>query len=148
MMNSQFCLLVFATVMGSLTLSCSQISPSFLPQASTAARDNQDNQSEYNRSTALQWLLSADPEVDANLAIQRQDFSLLAFAGRATSFPGMGSTVSTLQQSCGYRLLPNSGDALRSKNALSLRKKLYQYAAAYNQLVVAACQKSTSPEYN
>lgn len=134
-MNSQLCLLVFTAAIGASTLGCSQINTSFLSQVS------EENQEKHNRSAELKWLLSADPIADANLAIQKQDFNLLAFAGRATSFPGIGSATSTLQQQCGYRLLPNSGDTLRSKSALSLRKRLYQYAAAYNQLIAAACQK-------
>ena len=133
-MHSQLRLVVSVTAIGFLTLGCSQINTSFLSRTPEA---NQDNQ-----SVELKWLFSADPRADANLAIQKQDFNLLAFAGRATSFPGINNAVSTLQQQCGYRLLPNSGDALRSESELILRKKLYQYAATYNQLIAAACQKN------
>lgn len=135
-MHSQLRIVVSVTTLGFLTLGCSQINTSFLSQAPEV------NQGEHNPSDALKWLFSADPRADANLAIQKQDYTLLAFASRATSFPGMNSDSSSLQQQCGYRLLPNSGDALRSESELILRKKLYQYAATYNQLIAAACQKN------
>jgi hypothetical protein len=139
---------MFVAAISFLTLSCSQTTTSFLSQTSEPTEDNQSEILRPKQTADLKWLHYVDPTADANLAIQKQNFTLLAFAGRATSFPGIDSDSTTLQQQCGYQLLSNSGDAMRSENELSLRKKLYQYAAAYNQLVVAACQKSTSPEYN
>ena len=135
-MNNRMFFLLFATAVGFLTLSCNQTQRPFLSQTSEADQNNQTD--------ALKWLHDANPVVDANAAIQKQDFTLLAFAGRATSFPGISSGSYLLQQQCGYRLLANSGDTLRSEKALILRKQLYQYAATYNQLVAGACQKATS----
>ena len=133
---------MFATAMGFLTFSCSQTNSSSLSETSGTTQDIQSKALSPNQATDLEWLDDANPSVDAHLAIQKQNYTLLAFAGRATSFPGMNSDSSTLQQQCGYRLLPNSGDALRSESELILRKKLYQYAATYNQLIAAACQKN------
>lgn len=141
-MNNRLCLLMFATAMGSLTLGCSQTDTSFLSTTTESTQDNQSEHSTNNRRTDLKWLHYADPKADANLAIQKQDFTLLAFAGRATSFPGINNESYSLRQQCGYRLLPESGDVLKSANDLSLRKQLYQYAAIYNQLVATACQES------
>jgi hypothetical protein len=140
-MNNRLSLLMFVAAISFLTLSCSQTTTSFISQTSEPTEDNQSEELSKNQTADLKWLQYADPKADANLAIQKQDFTLLAFAGRVTSFPGIDNEVSTLSQQCGYRLLANSGDALRSENELNFRKQLYQYAATYNQLVVAACQK-------
>ena len=145
-MNNRLSLLMFVAAISFFTLSCSQTTTSFLSQTSEPTEYNQSEELSKNQTADLKWLQYADPKADANLAIQKQDFTLLAFAGRVTSFPGIDNELSTLHQQCGYRLLANSGDALRSENELNLRKQLYQYAATYNLVVAAACQKSN--QYN
>ena len=145
-MNNRLSLLMLATTTGIFTLGCSQTYTPFLSQTSEATQENQSEVLSNKQTTDLKWLYYADPRADANFAIQKQDFTLLAFAGRVTSFPGIDKESSTLHQQCGYRLLANSGDALRSEKELNLRKQLYQYAATYNLVVAAACQKSD--QYN
>jgi hypothetical protein len=139
-MDKRIFSLIIASGLGYFIMGCSQSVIAPLPQESATTTDNQDMEDDDIRSKELNWLNYADPKADANLAIEKQDFTLLAFAGRVTSFPGIESESSALQQQCGYRLLANSSDALKSENELKLRKKLYQYAATYNQLVAAACQ--------
>jgi hypothetical protein len=139
-MNNRIFSLIIATGIGFFSLNCSQTTTT-LPQEPAITVDNLSEENDALQSKDLSWLNYADPKADANLAIEKQDFTLLAFAGRATSFPGIESESSILQQQCGYRLLANSSDALRSQSELHLRKKLYQYAATFNQLVAAACQK-------
>lgn len=141
-MNNRLLTLMFATVISCFSVGCSQTFTSFFSQTPEASENNQSQVVEGSQTDGLKWLLYADPKADANLAIQKQDFTLLAFAGRATSFPGLDNGSSALQEHCGYRLLANSSDALRSENQLDLRKQLYQYAATYNQLVAEACQKN------
>jgi hypothetical protein len=133
-MNKQISSLMFATAISCLFFGCSQTNTSFLSKTSEA---NQDHQ-----STDLKWLYYADPKADANFAIEKQDFKLLIFAGSDSSSPGLEGEVSVLMEQCGSRLLTNSRDPLKSKNELSSRKQLYQYAATYNQLMSAACQKA------
>ena len=135
-MNNRIYPLILATTISCLSLGCSQTDMSFPAET---PRDNQSKNIEHHQNTDLKWLDYADPKADANLAIEKQDFTLLALAGRVTSFPGIDGKSSILQQQCGYRLLANSSDALRSQNELNLRKQLYQYASIYNQLVSAAC---------
>ncbi len=91
----------------------------------------------------LNWLDYADAKADANLAIQNRQFHLLAFAGRAMSFPGLEPEQVHLKNQCGYQVLANSSDALTSTKQHQQRKALYQYAATYNRLVSAACSKAT-----
>ncbi|MFT4807670.1 MAG: hypothetical protein ACI9LX_000991 [Paraglaciecola sp.] len=143
-MNNRLSLLMFTTATSFLTLGCSQTNIPFLSQSPELTQQVQSDITKPKHTDDLKWLHYADPTADANLAIQKQNFNLIAFAGRVTSFPGIGSESSTLQQQCGYQLLASSGDAMRSKNELSLRKQLYQYAATYNLLVAAACQKRNS----
>ena len=146
-MNNRILSLVFAIAIAisCLSLGCSHTSTTFSDPLSEV---NQDNQRDHNKeleqyqTADFRWLQYANPRADANFAIEKQNFTLLAFAGRATSLPGIDTGSSTLQQQCGYRLLANSGDALRSQEQLNLRKQLYQYAATFNQLVAAACQKN------
>jgi hypothetical protein len=144
MMNNWLSLLMLATATGFLTLGCSQTNTHFLSQTPEATQESQGRDLSDFQTADSRWLYYADPRADANLAIQKQDFTLLAFAGRVTSFPGIDNESSPLQQQCGYRLLANSGDVLRSENELNFRKKLYQYAATYNRLIATACQKVTN----
>ena len=147
-MNNRILSLVFAIAISCLSVGCSHTSTTFSDPLSEINQDKQDNQRDHNKeleqyqTADFRWLQYANPRADASFAIEKQDFTLLAFAGRATSLPGINSGSSTLQQQCGYRLLANSGDALRSQEQLNLRKQLYQYAATFNQLVAAACQKN------
>jgi hypothetical protein len=133
---------MFATAISCLAFGCSQTSSSFSDPSPDIKPDKPSEGIEQHQSVDLKWLHYSDPRADANLAIQKRDFNLLAFAGRITSFPGIDGGYPTLQQQCGYRLITNSSDAVRSENQLNLRKQLYQYAATYNQLVAAACQKN------
>lgn len=143
-MNNLTSSLMFTVAISGLSLSCSQINPLASGQTSETSQRNQSIEFEQQQTADLKWLRYADPVADANFAIENQDFTLLAFAGRATFFPGIDSESSTLQQQCGYRILANSGDAMRSQEQLTLRKKLYKYSAIFNQLVAIACQKSDS----
>lgn len=148
-MNNRISPLMFIAAISCLSLGCSQTNSSFLSQTSEVTQDNQKQDIELSQTAIIKWLPYADPKADANFAIEKQDFTLLAFAGRVTTFPGINEGSSTLQQQCGYRLMANSSDALRSEDELRLRKQLFQYAATFNQLVAAACQKrhdsGTSP---
>lgn len=139
-MNSRLYFLMVTILIGGLIQGCSQTRTAFLSETTESVQDDQSQHITHNRSSDLKWLNYADPKVDARSAIQKQNFTLLAFAGRATSFPGITNELSSLQQ-CGYHLIAGSGDVLKSKNDLKLRKQLYQYAATYNQLVATACQK-------
>jgi hypothetical protein len=141
-MNKQISSLMFATAISWLFFGCSQTNTSFLSKTSEANQDNLNQGMEDHQSTDLKWLYYADPKADANFAIEKQDFKLLIFTGSDSSSPGLEGEVSVLMEQCGSRLLTNSRDPLKSKNELSSHKQLYQYAATYNQLMSAACQKA------
>ena len=134
---------VFFTVITTslLCLGCSSIE--LFSSSDTIAETSTEQvvKSEHFESADLTWLEYVDPKADANIAIQKGDFRLFAFTGRARTFPGLEDNVEHIQRQCGYQLLANSSDELNVETALSGRKKLYQYAATYNQLVSNACFK-------
>jgi hypothetical protein len=86
----------------------------------------------------------ADAKAEANFAIQKQDFHLLALNNKAISIPGIdlnNYALAELEQECGLKILANSGDEITSEGEVSMRKKLFAYAAQYNQLVLIACRE-------
>jgi hypothetical protein len=88
----------------------------------------------------------SDPLSDAQNAISKQDFTLLAFSSRAISLPGIDLAIfdlAMLEKRCGYRILPNSGDMLKPGEDLTQRKKMRTYATQYNQMVIQACLKNS-----
>ena len=141
-MNNRISSLMFAAAISCLSIGCSQTNTSFLSQVFETNQDNLNQDVIDHQSPDFKWLYYADPKADANLAIEKQDFKLLAITGGYDSLPGIGGGSSVLRKQCGYRLLANSNDTLKSKNALISHNDLYQYAVTYNQLMAVACRKS------
>ena len=86
----------------------------------------------------------ADAKAEANFAIQKQDFHLLALNNKGISVPGIdlkNYALNDLEQQCGIKVLANSGDEITEDGELAKRKKLFAYAAQYNQLVLVACRE-------
>ena len=86
----------------------------------------------------------ADAKAEANFAIQKQDFHLLALNNKGISVPGIdlkNYALNELEQQCGLKILANSGDEITDEDELALRKKLFAFAAQYNQLVLVACRE-------
>ncbi len=99
----------------------------------------------------LKWLEYADPLADANLAIAKDNFTLLAFSNRGLRFPGISDKdydLDTLRVRCGVKVLQGTGDMLEPGQDLARRKKLREYAARYNPLVFKACQSKLSANQN
>lgn len=91
----------------------------------------------------LKWLDYADPIADANLAIAKNDFTLLAFSNRGIRFPGVKEEDYDLEQvttECGVKVLKGTGDMLEPGDDLERRKMLREYAKQYNSLVFEACR--------
>jgi hypothetical protein len=106
------------------------------PEVSDMTNTQSASQSDIN------WVYYADAKADANLAIAKQDFQLLAFSNRSVSLPGVDlqeNPLEKLQSSCGYRFLSGAGDTLKDQNALKRRKALQAYAIEYNRLVLSKC---------
>lgn len=91
------------------------------------------------------WLDYADAKADANIALEKGDTRLLAFANRALNLPGIEPSLhKKLMDSCGYRVLSGTGDMLIMGEKPEHRSMLRAYAKIYNQQVAAACQAKES----
>jgi hypothetical protein len=89
-----------------------------------------------------QQQIVSEAKVDAEHAIEAQDFRLLALRNRSTSIPGVDielNELATLEQKCGLLFMKNSGDEILQRSELSLRQEQYAYALIYNTLVLPAC---------
>jgi len=87
------------------------------------------------------WVDYADPKADANMAIDKGDMRLLAFANRVINFPGIDASLhDSLKDSCGYRVLPGTGDMLRVGQSTERLTKLRKYATLYNQQIATSCE--------
>lgn len=92
---------------------------------------------------ALSWLDYADAKAEANFAIQKQDFHLLALNSHNLTLPGIDLNLfnlQQLQQQCGYKILQHSPEQLSEADELAFSQKLFNFAAQYNQLVFSACR--------
>jgi hypothetical protein len=99
---------------------------------------------QQNVEKDIHWVDYADAIADANLAIGKGNFALLAFTNRTISLPGLDmrqDELVHLEQVCGFRYLAGSGDELSSETDMQRRKRLRVYAIQYNQLMLQACQK-------
>lgn len=96
------------------------------------------------RSAQLQWVRTADPVRDADVAIAAGDPLLVGLYGYATYFPGLPSGASV--EGCRTRILEGTADYLDRETA-ELQKLAEQYAATYNQRVRShvACRTGDRP---
>lgn len=134
-MNSKTGKRLYKFILIFLLVGCSQTSTP--DQNSTSVKGGSNTlASTTAEELVLHWLDYADAKAEANLAIQKRGFHLLAFTTAVTSFPGLEpSEVENIKARCGYRVLSSPDD---SKNQ---RHKLYEFAATYNQLMWSACSK-------
>jgi hypothetical protein len=89
-----------------------------------------------------QQQIVSEAKVDAEHAIEAQDFRLLALRNRGTSIPGVDTELNelaTLEKNCGLLFMKNSGDEILQRSELSLRQEQFAYALIYNSLVLPAC---------
>ena len=105
--------------------------------------DEQTSQVESNQASgekhdtlSSKWLEYADPIAEANLAIAKHNYRLLALTGQTLTIPGVNAAQSkSLQARCGVQVLTQS-NAHSSHHSM-----LVQYAEAYNKHILYACRK-------
>lgn len=88
-------------------------------------------------------LTTQQAEKDAQEAVNKQDFRLLAFANKVVAIPGVGATeqaLKLLKEQCGFRFLSGTGDTVEIGDDLSRRKALKRYAEVYNPIVLKGCK--------
>ena len=88
----------------------------------------------------LLWVETADARADANAALNKNDFRLMAVASRSTVIPGIDpAKARQYELHCGVIFMPGVGDTVRSKEQLRLMKKAYEYAGQYNEIIKQRC---------
>ncbi len=93
-----------------------------------------------DQEQALKWVESANGRSDAEAALQKNDFRLMAIAQRSTVIPGIKtSQARQYELHCGVKFLPGAGDTINSKEQLRLMEKAYEYAGQYNEVIKQRC---------
>ena len=102
-----------------------------------------DSTEQNEQSPATVTSLYSTPAQDANIAAAVKDFRILAFANKSTTAPGIPSNykLTQLEQRCGLRFLPGTGDVIDGSYDARQQQKIYDYAVRYNQVILAACEK-------
>lgn len=98
---------------------------------------------EQDQSPATITALYNTPLEDANIAVAVKDFRVLAFANKSTTAPGIPSNykLTQLEQRCGLRFLPGTGNVIDGSYDARQQKKIFDYAINYNKVILAACEK-------
>ncbi|NCP65078.1 MAG: hypothetical protein GW763_15400 [Paraglaciecola sp.] len=141
------CLIVLSTI---LSISACQFLSEFSNSSNLAEEETSINASMAEAPTELPdmtWLDYADPVADANLAVAKQNFNLLALGNRRLNFPGVelaADELDKMQADCGVKVMAHSGDQLNSADELPWRKKLFTYVSQYNTVMLAACKHQAS----
>ena len=95
----------------------------------------------------MDWINYADPVADANMAIEKGQFHVLAVSNKGLSVPGINLSdysIEELQVRCKVKQVATGGDAIYSKSQLEKRKSVVTYVKAYNQIVLPACISKTN----
>lgn len=88
----------------------------------------------------LQWLDAADPQADANHAVQQNDLRLLGLESRSLNIPGVSKDdMPKYEESCGVQLIEGISDIVRSDEHLRLMQKARSYALRYNAIIKLHC---------
>jgi hypothetical protein len=83
----------------------------------------------------------ADAEQDAQQALQRGDFRLLAMTPRQIIIPGVDSElVNHYELKCGIKVIEGISDTIRSKEQLKLIQRVHAYAKKYNEIIKVSCK--------
>ena len=88
----------------------------------------------------LKWLNNANPEADANAALDKNDFRFMGLSLRGTVIPGVEpAKMLQYELKCGVNLIQGVSDAVRSKEQLKMMQSAHDYAAKYNAIIKQRC---------
>lgn len=77
-----------------------------------------------------------------NAAVANKDYRLYATSGRRITFPGIkNSEYVVVEESCGKKYYPKTGDVISSEAEREQRKKTIDYMTSYNQKMFKVCSK-------
>lgn len=89
----------------------------------------------------LQWVIDANPQQDAEAAMAKGDFRLMAMATRGITIPGVDNDLSAKYElKCGINRMPGVTDVIRSQKQMELIKKAHSYALKYNAIIKTRCK--------
>ena len=89
--------------------------------------------------------ISGDPVADAAMANQQKHPKLLGVRGIALEAPGLGSTPYCLVENNRITPIKGTSDAICDKKHLEFNIKAYEYAAKFNEQLLAIRPSVTSP---
>ena len=89
----------------------------------------------------LQWVQTANAQEDAQAALDKKDFRLMAMAQRSTVIPGVDVQQSMKYElRCGVKFMDGVTDVIASDEHLRLMKLAHSYALQYNAIIKTRCQ--------
>ena len=88
----------------------------------------------------LQWVQTADAQKDAEAALKKNDFRLMALAQRSTVIPGVDVKQGMKYElRCGVKFVEGVTDIVTSDEHLRLMKLAHSYALQYNAMIKTRC---------
>ena len=89
----------------------------------------------------LLWVQDANPQQDAEAALAKGDFRLMALAQRSLVIPGIDLESSRKYElKCGVIIMQGVSDVIRSEQHLELMKLAHSYALKYNAFIKMHCK--------
>jgi hypothetical protein len=89
----------------------------------------------------LLWVQDANPQVDAQKALEKYDFRMMAMPQRATIIPGVPvEQMREYEIKCGVNLINGVSDMVLNENHLQLMKQAHKYALQYNAIIKRHCK--------
>lgn len=93
--------------------------------------------------TSERQVTLADVNLQLARAIQVEDFRLMAFASRRLVFVGLEQeNTQRLKILCGVKYIDGSSDILKNGTSKQKRYAYYEFAKAYNEVMVKHCLKA------
>jgi len=91
-------------------------------------------------SQQLAWMHNADPQADAQAALENNDFRFMALALRGVVIPGVDQSRSLqIELRCGVIMMEGVSDTVRGEKQLGRMKQAHEYAAKYNAVILGRC---------
>jgi hypothetical protein len=88
----------------------------------------------------LQWVKNANPQQDAQIAIETGDLRMMGLVQRTILIPGVPlDQMDDYQQKCGVNLIEGVSDTVLNSNHLKLIHQAHQYALQYNAIIKNHC---------
>ena len=88
----------------------------------------------------LQWVQTANAQEDAQAALAKSDFRLMAMAQRSTVIPGVDAKQGMKYElKCGVKFMDGVTDVIASDEHLRLMKLARSYALQYNAIIKTRC---------